>query len=198
MFLFRLLSTHQGFFFEKANEGGKWWNSPEPKSLIYRWLLIYKSHLETASFARLARYAKLLPEMPGSNVGLPIPETFNGWKMTDLLGWRFFFRGSVSWRFKLGRLLHTSRYIPKNETWPLEISGWEVYDPLRCKDAICFSASQVDSFRGMYMANFEECTTLLGQFVFQYFDSLGVNMLKGSQLSITFLRHCTNTHQKTN
>ena len=81
---------------------------------------------------------------------------------------------------------------------PWKISGWEVYDPLLCKDVICFSASQVDSFRGMYMAKFEECTTLLGQFVFQYFDSLGVNMLKGSQVSITFLRHCTYTHQKTN
>lgn len=27
------------------------------------------------------------------------------------------------------------------------------------KDAICFSAWQVDSFQGMYMAKFEECTT---------------------------------------
>ena len=72
----------------------------------------------------------------------------------------FFSRGSVSWRFKLGRLLYTSRYIPiKMKHGPWKSSGWEVYDPLLCKDAICFLAWQVDSFRGMYMAKFEECTT---------------------------------------
>lgn len=63
-------------FWKKQMKVGHWWNSPWAQNpLIYRWPIdILPSHLETASFARLVRYAKLLPEMPGSKMWETPPE----------------------------------------------------------------------------------------------------------------------------
>ena len=185
MFLFRdsFPLTFTSFFWKKQMKVGHLWNSPWAQIPYLQMAYWYKSPTWKLPVS------PGLPDMPSSFQrcqaqkcgkphlnGVPIPETFNGWKMTDLLGRLFFSRGSVGWRFKLSRLLYilyiyiyTSSYIPiEMKHGPWKISGWEVYDvydPLLCKDVICFSASQVDSFRGMYMAKIEECTTLLGQYL---------------------------------
>lgn len=139
---------------KKANEGGTLVKFPlGPKSLNLQMAYWYTSvPLGNCQLRQACQICQATSrDARLKNVGNPtwmacrFLELFNGWKMTDLLGWRcFFFSGVLSdWRFKLSRLLYTSSYIPiKMKHGPWKISGWETLlsSKQRCNLFLCLAS----------------------------------------------------------